>query len=309
MARGERQKKRTHKTNSTGMRGLQARQGNSNLQAETKSMPQPQGEAVAETDTENTKIKGGDKMRESFLDKIREHKTLIIQVAVVVAIAVIVCALWTSWQAVGKGEFNAAMTALEGEDARASASINTLGTSLNSRMNGVEAIAEAATGEVNIISATTTENSNAIQTLQTWAAGAEGRITTVEAHGSPPEGYLTGNTIGNYTLHARCSEAGNFTANVNLVYSTPVSLGNATTYDEAVQVFKVTINWTAPNVKPYVPVIAYNGTSWGVSQVWFNIGTFAMTANNETAVAILFGGLNSTYAPAFSYVEVYSVLK
>ena len=66
---------------------------------------------------------------ESFIEKIKEHKTTIIQVAVVIAIVVIGCALWTSQYAVSKGEFATTVTGLQGEDARASASINTLVTS------------------------------------------------------------------------------------------------------------------------------------------------------------------------------------
>ena len=247
-------------------------------------------------------------MRDSFLDRIREHKTTIIQVIVVVAISVIVCALWTSEQAVSKGEFDAAVVALEGEDARASASINTLGTSLTDRMDDVEAAAETATTTVGTISVTTTENCDDIDVLQAWAEGADGRIATVEAENSPPEGYLTANSTGNYTLHAECSEAGNFTANVHLMYAAPIYVGNTTTYDEAIGAFYAGINWTLAN-RDYIPVVTSNGTDWGVAQVWFNIGTFALAANNVTAVPILFGGLNSTYAPDFAYVEVWPVLK
>ena len=244
----------------------------------------------------------------SFLDRIREHKTTIILTVVMIAIAVIVCALMTPKLAPSKGEYTTAITGLEGDIARASASINTLGTSLNNRMDGVEQTVQTATGEVNLISMNTTQNSNAIQTLQTWAAGAEGRITTVEAHTSPPEGYLTGNSTGNYTLHAKCSEAGNFTANVHLVYAALIYVGNTTDYDETVGAFYAGINWTLADRK-YVPVVTYNSTDWGISQVWFNAGTFALAANNETTIPVLFGGLNATYEPGFAYVEIWPVLR
>jgi len=248
-------------------------------------------------------------MGESFLDKIRERKGIIIQVVVAVAIAVVVSAVMVWQLATAKGGYDAAILGLEGDIARAGASINTLGTSLNTRMDGVEAIAENATSTVGTISAATTENTGAIETLQTRADSAEARITTVEAHNSPPEGYLTGNFSGNYTLHAKCDTAGNYTANINLVYLTPVIVGN-TTQEDALQTFYGSINWTGV-VPNYVCTTTYSGntTTLGISKVSWNIGTFAMTANNETLVNIAPIGLNSTYSPNFAYIEVWPVLK
>jgi len=125
---------------------------------------------------------------------------------------------------------------------------------------------------------------------------------------SPPEGYLTG-TFGNYVLHVRTNEACDFTADIHLAYSTPKAVGNATTYDQAVQAFYASINWTGPAVQDYFCDITYNGTAWGISQVWFNVGTFSLTVHGEMAIDITFSGLNSTYEPDFSYAEVYPVLK
>ena len=294
----EQRRKRTRKTSNPDVRSLQARQESPNLQAETKSMPQQESEVVAETDTENTKQIGG-KMRESFLDRIREHKTPIIQAIVVVAIAVIVSALMIPALAPGKGAYNAAITGLQADMAQASASINTLGTNLNTRMDTLEGDTEGFASRINA-------NSDDIGTLQGWKDLTDPRITVLESQNSPPEGYLTGN-LGNYTLYAKCNEAGNFTANVHLVYVPAVTVGN-TTYEDALTTFYGSINWTAPAVKAYVPTLTYNSTAWQVSQTWFNIGTFALTANNETAIDIIFSGLGSAYNATFSYVEVWPIL-
>ena len=175
-------------------------------------------------------------------------------------------------------------------------------------MDDVETTAENVKGEVSIISNTTAENSDDIETLQSWAEDAEDRITTVETLNSPPEGYLTG-TVGNYTLHAKAREVGNYTANVNLVYSTPVSAGNATTYDGTLQAFYASVNWSASLVPDYVCSLTCDNTTWGISKVFFSIGTFALEADIEKTIAVPFGGLNSTYEPDFAYVEVYPVLR
>lgn len=127
---------------------------------------------------------------------------------------------------------------------------------------------------------------------------------------SPPEGYLTG-IFGDYKLHVRTNEACDFTADVHLAYSTPLDIGNATTYDQATQAFYAGINWTSPSVKDYICSLTCSGNSsaWGISQIVFNIGTFSLAAHGEMAIDITFSGLDSTYEPDFAYVEVYPVLK
>ena len=308
--REQRRRKRANKKNRTSVRSLQARQEQSNLQAETGSMPQLQSEAVAETDRANTK--GGYKMSRrhtsiiaSIIDRIKEHKTIIIQVAVVVEIAVIVSAIMIPSLAPGKDAYAADIARYDGEFVRLGASMNTWGTGLTDRIADVEEDTNTNIGQLEILGIRATDNNNAIDTLQTWASGADDRIAAVEAQNSPPEGYLTG-TLGSYTLHAKCREAGNFTANVYLVYSQ--AFGCNATYEECQQYFYSRINW-AQSPPAYNTVATFNGTAWGVSQVWFNIGTFTMTANNETAVAVNFGGLSSAYEPDFAYVEVWPVLK
>jgi len=151
-----------------------------------------------------------------------------------------------------------------------------------------------------------------INTLTSRINDADSRINAAmndlgELVCSPPDAYLSG-TFGNYTLHLKASKAGNFTANVHLAYSSPVSVGNATTQDEALRAFYGSINWTSPFLRDYICTLTYNRTVWEVSRVSFNIGTFALVAGTEKTLSIKFGGLNSSYEPDFVYVEVYPIL-
>jgi len=154
-----------------------------------------------------------------------------------------------------------------------------------------------------------------ITSLDSRIDGTEERINAVAADledivCSPPEGHLTG-TFGDYKLHVRTNEACDFTADIHLAYLTPIAVGNATTYDQAAQTFHAGINWTSPPVKDYICVLMCSGnnSTWGVSQVVFNIGVFSLAAHSEMAIDITFSGLNSIYEPDFSYAEVWPVLK
>ena len=132
---------------------------------------------------------------------------------------------------------------------------------------------------------------------------------TLKTHclsGSPPEGYLTGG-FGNYTLHAMASEAGNYTADVILAYSTPIVVGN-TTYDDAAQAFYGSLNLSASLVGHYELSLVYTSNKWAVRKLTLNIGTFALEAATEKSMAVVFGGLNSTYTPSYAYVYVSPVL-
>ncbi len=218
-----------------------------------------------------------------FGDRIREHKTTIIQVIVAVAIAVVVCAIMTPQLAPSKGYVNTAITGLETDMAQASASINTLRTNLDTRMDALEDNTQGFASQINAID-------NDISTLQGWSSLIDPRITALESQNSPPEAYLTGNlTAGNVTIHAKASDPGNFTANIHLVFSPPIYAG---------------LNWTTSIT--YVPVMSYNGTDWGTSQVWWNIGTFALAAGTSTSIDITFAGLVNQ--PSFAYVEIYPAL-
>lgn len=122
---------------------------------------------------------------------------------------------------------------------------------------------------------------------------------------TPPEGYLTG-TFGNYTLHAKSNESGNFTANVHLLYS--LGVGDAANYTAALDGFYAGVNWSVNATIPsYVPIAAFNRTAWGINEIWWNVGVFELVANNETAIPVTCAGLNSTWDPSYAYVEVWPV--
>jgi hypothetical protein len=247
---------------------------------------------------------------QSFKDRIAEHKGSIIRWVAIVGIAAIISAIMVMALAVDKGIYTKGMD-------RAEAGITAMGSKvadIQSDVDGILARGPLATSaELTAVGNKVLAQAANISEIKTRMDSAEMGITTLQqAMGSPPEGYLTGtfgNSTGNYTLHAKCSEAGNFTANINLVYSAPVSLGNTTTYDGAMQVFYGSVNWTAANTTVYVPTLAYNSTAWRVSKVQFSIGVFPLTANNETAIPVVFSGLNATYEPNFAYVEIYPALK
>lgn len=119
----------------------------------------------------------------------------------------------------------------------------------------------------------------------------------------PPDAHLAG-SFGDYTLYVKSNKAGQFTANVHLLYSTPISAGNVTNYTAAVDYFYAGINWTLANYL-YIPTVSFNGTAWGICQVSFNIGTFTLEAHTESIINISCDGLE--YEPAYAYVETYLI--
>jgi len=239
-----------------------------------------------------------------WTDKINLNKEAWIKILMAVAISVIISTVVLLTQAPS----NADMAQAEDRVSTVESTASGNAADISELQNDTDTIEQQYGGVANTVSLHT----GSINSLKGRMDTAEGNITAIcdelATVGSPPEGYLTG-TFGNYTLHAKASEAGNYTANVHLVFAPPIGVGNATTYSEAVANFTATVNWTMANVKAYVPIANYNGTTWGISQVWWNVGTFTLVANNETAVAIPFAGLNSTYMPNFAYVEVFPVLK
>jgi hypothetical protein len=305
--RNERRKKRTRKANSTSMRDLQAREGEHDLQAETKPMPQLKSEAVAETNTANRQ--GPTKIKEATMkDKLNLDKAAVVRILMAVGISVGIIAILFLTLGVPKATYDADMTRME-------QGMTTMGSKIADNTADITDLASdvaTTTAQYGNITSTVSQQALSINLLQSKVGVVESDITTIEGElatvGSPPEGYLTGNfTSSNLTLHARASDAGNYTTNVHLVFTPLISVGNATTQDEALTTFYGSVNWTAANVKAYVPVISYNGTDWGIIQVWWNIGTFALAADNTTDVSVLYGGLNST--PSFAYVEIYPAFK
>lgn len=121
---------------------------------------------------------------------------------------------------------------------------------------------------------------------------------------SPPDSYLDG-TFGDYTLYVKSNKAGEFTANVYMVYSPPLSAGNATNYTAAVEYFYAGINWTLAN-HLYIPTISFNGTAWVICQVSFNIGAFILEAHTEATIEIQVEGFD--YTPTVVYIEIYETL-
>ena len=122
---------------------------------------------------------------------------------------------------------------------------------------------------------------------------------------SPPNAHLEG-SFRDYTLYVKSNEAGQFTANVHLVYSPPISAGNATNYTAAVDCFYSGINWTLANYL-YIPTVSFNGTAWGIPKVSFSIATFTLEAHTRHTVDITVAGLSPK--PEFIYVEVHPVLE
>ena len=245
--------------------------------------------------------------RPSLKDRLGLTKENLIHIAMAVIIAVIISAVVASQTGVSGGTYAADMVRME-------QGITTMGSNIADNAQDISDLRgdiRTTTEQYSGVANTVALHTGSIDSLGGRIDTVEGNITAIEdelatASDSPPEGYLTG-MVGNYTLHARCSEAGNFTANVHLVFATPTTVGNATTYSEAVANFTATVNYTVANVKPYVPVAIYNGTAWGISQVWWNIGTFALAADTEATISILFGGLANT--SSFAYVEVWPILK
>lgn len=242
------------------------------------------------------------KWTDRIADKLNLNKQTWAHIVIAVGIAVAMSAAILLTTTPRKSAYDADMV-------RHAASIENLAITVG----GLAEQDEATASQISGITSTVTGHTDDIISLETRANETDSRIDAVRADMqelvcSPPEAHLTG-TFGSYKLHARTSVAGNFSANVHLVYSPPVSVGNATSYDGTLQAFHAGINWTATTLKAYIPVPSYNGTAWGISQVWFNIGTFVLAANNDTSINIAFTGLNSTYEPDFAYVEVFPILK
>jgi hypothetical protein len=145
---------------------------------------------------------------------------------------------------------------------------------------------------------------NRVNTAETKLNEARTDITNIQ-DSLADQVSLTG-TFGNYTLHAKSNVAGNFTANVHLIYSAPIYVGNTTTHDETLSAFYSGISWTE-TTPLYATVATFNGMAWGISEVWWNIGTFELVGNTEKALNIKCTGLNSTWKPSFAYVEVWRV--
>lgn len=250
--------------------------------------------------------------RGSWRDRLNLNKEAWVKIAIAVVVAVIVSAIILHIQAPSKAEVNN----LEGRVSAMGTHVAGTDADVDSNADAIDAIEDQVGNlteeQFNGVANKVSLHDSSVNSLKGRMATAEGNITAIRAElatvGSPPEGYLTG-SFGNYTLHAEASDAGNFTANINLVYSPPKIVGNGTTYDQAVSDFYSGIDYAAANGTKYACEVIYTGSAWGVSRVYWNIGTFELAANAEKAINIPFAGLNSTYKPSFAYAELYLALK
>ena len=108
---------------------------------------------------------------------------------------------------------------------------------------------------------------------------------------------------GSYLAHMTSPSGGTYTANVHLHYSP--GIGNSTNYTAALDYFYSGINWTTPGVPGYVCNPSFNGTAWGITEVWFNIGTFTLMPGEMVVQPVACVGLNATWMPDQAYMEVF----
>ena len=246
----------------------------------------------------------------TFKDKAKEwiktNQTTLIYIGAAIAIAVIVSAIMVPKLAVTHSKHQAAMTRVDQGFSHVGAELADTARTLTSVSRDLEATEDTVAN----LTETVGGYDEAIGALGTNIERVEGNLAEVEEAvnklNSPPEAWLTG-VAGNYTLHAKSSKAGTFTANVVLCYETPVAI-NATSYGEAMDVFYGGLTAGA-TLKPYVPAVSYNGTAWGVSGISFNIGTFTLDAGVVKPIAVVYGGLPAGYVPEWAYAEVYQALK
>ena len=241
----------------------------------------------------------------SFKDKLKVHQQDILRWAAIVGIVAIISAVMVMQLAIMPSNYEADMANFEEDLVIAGATI------ANVKKDVGDMLALGPLATIADLDAATNATGTNLSSMDGRITTAEGNITAIcddlaSLNGSPPEGYLTGG-FGNYTLHAKATEAGNYTADVILAYSAPITVGN-TTYDDAAQTFYSSINMSVPSARYYEPSLIHNGAHWAVRRVTFNIGIFALEADTEKSVAVVFGGLNSTYMPSYAYVGIWPAL-
>jgi len=305
--------KRTHKASGPVMQPVSSRSGDNGVPPEPGQVPQSESQGVAQEDRANTEGQGDGTMSEekgtgyqpkpSLKDRLGLTKETLIHIGMAVIIAVIIGAVIASQTGVSQSAYNE-------EQAQQAQSIATQGSEIASNDGDISDLREDF-GTINEqyggVANTVALHTGSINSTTARVGTLEGEVTDIQtelaAVCSPPEAYLTG-TVGNYTIHAEASETGNYTASVHLVYSKAFSFNG--TYEEAQQYFYTGINWTT-GTPYYQTIVSFNGSHWGLAEVWWNIGTFTLTADTEKGIAVLFGGLADT--PSFAYVEIYPALK
>lgn len=234
---------------------------------------------------------------------VLSHKVLLIQVAAVISIAVIVAAIMIH-------DIVPTKTAFTKEVERLETGITTVGSTvsgLGSKLVTIEGSVKTTQDELDAVTDTLPALRTRLDLAEEYINTIGAQVEAVEAMlGSPPEAWLTG-IAGNYTLHAKASEAGNFTATIHLGYTTPVEASNGT-YQQALDAFYGTVDWDADNVNDYVPTLSYDGTGWSVTRASFSVGVFGLESKTEKTITVLFDGLHEHYAPDWAYVEIWSAV-
>lgn len=160
---------------------------------------------------------------------------------------------------------------------------------------GINGVLDGMSSVLNQTQADTATVTAALVALQSDVAGLN------EAASSS---YLAG-TFGNYTIHARSAGGGNFTANVHMLYAP--GLGNLTDYVAALDYFTASVNWSMESVPVYVCTPTFNGTTWAVAEIWFNVGVLQLQPGEEAVFPVSCIGLNETWQPSFAYVDMFRV--
>jgi len=243
-----------------------------------------------------------------FTDRAKEwlttHKVLLLQIVAVAGIVAVVAAvIIPSIASRGKSYDEAlerveqSMSNMSAQLAGLSNTVTRVSANLENAITDFTDVMRDTQGEVQGIGGAASQFITMLEQLQDDLA----RISD-----GPPTAWLTG-TFGDYTLHTRSNEGGNFTANIYLRYDAPVAL-NATSYSEAMDEFYADVDWDDEDVRAYVPILIHNGTAWFVTAIHFNVGTFVLEAGVVREVAVVYGGLEG-YEPDWAYVEIYPVLK
>ena len=225
---------------------------------------------------------------------IKDNKTLLLQIGAATAIAVLVAGIMIPSMAVMPRQHAEAMTRVDEGISHVGAEIADL--------------ARAITG----VSGDLAETEETVAGYDAAIDGIGQRLDDVEdaleqVQASAPEAWLTGEA-GNYTLHAKSSTAGTFTASVVLCYSPPLAL-NATSYSDAVDAFFGLLDPADDDYRHYTPALSRNDTAWGITSISFNIGAFTIEEGATRTVSTPYGGLPEGYEPDWAYAEIYPVLK
>lgn len=225
----------------------------------------------------------------SFRDRAKgwfiTHKALLLRLATVVGISAAVSAIMILGLAVSPGTHATGILRGDQQISRLEAEIGDLGSILNTLYQDLRDAED-----------TLAENAQDIAKLEAEIAQLKEESPQGQ---NATEAWLTG-IAGNYTLHAR-GKPGAYTATVVLCYE-PVAI-NATSYADAMDAFVAGID---SGGKHYDPTLSHNGTSWVITSISLNIGTFTIEADKVREVEVLYSSLPQ---PDYTYVQIYPALR